>query len=113
MSKSPPALALSLALARDCVYVPAGTVITSAPASALASVIAALSEQAPAASAQAPFPGAASWVSAVVFTTKDDGPGLAVAVAVAVFVGVKGVVPVGVGEAQMTPLAEIDTSSTT
>jgi hypothetical protein len=44
-------------------------VIISAPAKALASVIAARSEQAPPESAQMPFPAVASWVSAVVFTT--------------------------------------------
>lgn len=112
MSKSPPALAFSLAAESVWVYVPAGSVIKSAPARAFASVMAALNEHAPFESAQVPLPGAASCVSAVVFTLK-PGPGVGladgvllgvfvdvlveVAVNVAVAVGVFVTVLVGVG----------------
>ncbi len=62
ISKSPPAFAFSFAATRVSVYVPAGKTIMSAPASAFASVIAALSVQTPlpAAVSQTPFPGLAS-----------------------------------------------------
>jgi hypothetical protein len=64
---------------------------------AFASVIAALNEHIPLASAQTSLPGAASCVSAVVFTT-NAGPGLGVGVGVGVgvFVGVLVGVSVGV-----------------
>ena len=53
---------------------PAGKVITSAPARALASWMAARSVQAPPAVAQTPLPGLASLASAVLSTVKPAAP---------------------------------------
>ena len=70
MSRSPVAAASSRIPAMVSVYVPAGRVIASAPARALASWMAARSVQKPEAAAQMPSPGETSTASAVLSTMK-------------------------------------------